>query len=196
MHSIIHASVYSFIHSLVMFSFLNIDRFSSYPRFQSTSPVKMSRRAKAAKGASKLALKRANASRDPLRPKLLDEPPCDGEDGEDSFRCFHVGGFYWIERWDILVTICASCFMLYKCSYEIKNRPCAFFAFFFIFVIDACIAGRRFWALTSCWTPTASLTSLKSTAIRAWTLIMMRRTSTGECGVHASKTTIERLRCL
>jgi len=53
---------------------------------------KMSRRAKAAKGASKLAAKRAAALHDPLRPKLLDEPPCSGEDGEDSFRCFHVGG--------------------------------------------------------------------------------------------------------
>jgi hypothetical protein len=28
-----------------------------------------------------------------VRPKILDQPPDDGEDGDDSFRCFHILGF-------------------------------------------------------------------------------------------------------
>ena len=30
---------------------------------------------------------------DPLRPRLLDKGRCPREDGDDSFRCFHLLGF-------------------------------------------------------------------------------------------------------
>lgn len=56
------------------------------------------RRAKADKATSRRVLRRAAALADPLRPKALDEPPCSGQDGDDSFRCFHVGARALKER--------------------------------------------------------------------------------------------------